>query len=193
MLLHQHPLQIPKWTVYQDARWKQEESYQSHHSLSSSLPKSWRSSRIKEKKAQLTTSPALFSSWYTQFSVDLLNCYPFSTEKLPLHNPFYCSFTTNQPTKQNSLSVSTFLCCISALNLTENSSKVMYLSVSHHLFQDGCALIWLRCLCFYPSFCWVHGRDLCVIQQRVKDVAKVAATPSTWALADERKEKSGGR
>lgn len=129
VLLHQHPLQISKWTVYQDACWKQEESYQSHHSLSYSLPKSWRSSRIKEKKAQLTTSPALFSSWYTQLSVDLLHCCPFSTEKLP-HNLFYCSFIANKPTKRNSLLVSTFLCCISTINLTENSRKVMYHSVT---------------------------------------------------------------
>lgn len=58
--------------VYQDARWKQEESYQSHHSLSFSLPKGWRSSRLKEKNTQLMRSVALFSSWYNPVFVFLL-------------------------------------------------------------------------------------------------------------------------
>lgn len=58
VLLHQCPLWIPKWTIYHDVCWEQEEGYQSHHNLSLPPPKSWDSNCLKGKTAQLKNSYA---------------------------------------------------------------------------------------------------------------------------------------
>lgn len=56
VLLHQCPLWIPKWTIYSDERWKQEEVCQSHRNPSFSLPNSWHSNCLKGKSSWLRNS-----------------------------------------------------------------------------------------------------------------------------------------
>lgn len=115
------------------------------------------------------------------FRVYLLDCHQFPTEKRPLYNPFY---TTNKPSKWNSLLVSKLPCCIRAINLTKNWRKMMHHTVSFRVPAPG--------PCFYPVLrlrAWVCSSV--AFNREYKDLAKVA--PPTLPLADERKEKSGGR